>query len=87
MTVVLFLTLIFAIFRIVSRVIWLVLALVAVTHSVFGSLTGFVFLPLCPSVLPVPLSLPHPRRRFISGIIASVIFVDLDYLLCFIEVL
>jgi hypothetical protein len=81
MTVVLFLTLIFAIFRIVSRVIWLVLTPIAVTHSVF------VFLLLCPSVLPALLSLPHPRHRFISGIIASVIFVDLDYLLCFIEVL
>jgi hypothetical protein len=55
----------------------------AVTHSVFGSLTGFVFLLLRP---PVLLSLPHPRCRFISGIIVSVIFVDLDYLLCFVEV-
>jgi hypothetical protein len=42
----LFLTLIFAIFRIVARVIWLVLALGTVTHNIFGNLTGFVFLPL-----------------------------------------
>ncbi|XP_022685243.1 uncharacterized protein LOC101770506 [Setaria italica] len=36
--------------RIVARVSWLVLALVVVILSVFGSLTGFVFLPLRPSV-------------------------------------
>jgi hypothetical protein len=83
MTVVSFLTLIFAIFRIVAQVIWLVLALDAVTHIVFGSLTDFVFLPLRP---PVLLSLLRPCRRFISGIIVWVIFVDLDYLLCFVEV-
>jgi hypothetical protein len=58
----------------------------AMTHSVFGSLTGFVFLPLRPPVLPVLLSLLRPRRCFISGIIFWVIFVDLDYLLCFVEV-
>jgi hypothetical protein len=86
MTVVSFLTLIFAIFRIVAQVIWLVLALDAVTHIVFGSLTDFVFLPLRPPVLPVLLSLLRPCRRFISGIIVWVIFVDLDYLLCFVEV-
>jgi hypothetical protein len=56
------------------------------THSVFGSLTGFVFLPLHLPVLPVLLSPPHPRRHFISGVIVWVIFVALDYLLCFIEV-
>jgi hypothetical protein len=69
MTVVSFLTLIFAIFRIIARVIWLVLAPDIVTHNVFESLTGFVFLPLCPPVLPVLLSLLRPRLRFISGII------------------
>jgi hypothetical protein len=86
MTVVSFLTLIFAIFRIVTQVIWLVLALDAMTHSVFGSLTGFVILLLCLPVLPVLLLLLHPCHHFISGIIIWVIFVDLDYLLCFIEV-
>jgi hypothetical protein len=57
-----------------------------VTHSVFGSLTGFIFLLLRPPVLPVLLSLLGPCYRFISGIIVWVIFVDLDYLLCFVEV-
>jgi hypothetical protein len=57
-----------------------------VTQSVFGSLTGFVFLLLRLPVLPVLLPLPCPRRHFISGIIVSVIFVDLDYLLCFVKV-
>jgi hypothetical protein len=83
MTVVSFLTLIFAIFKIVARVIWLVLAPGAVTHNVFGSLTGFIFLPLH---LPVLLLLLRPRHRFLSGIIVSVIFVVLDYLHCFVEV-
>jgi hypothetical protein len=69
MTVVSFLTLIFAIFRIIAPVIWLVLAPDAVTHNVFGSLTGFVFLSLRPPVMPVLLSLLHPRHHFISGII------------------
>jgi hypothetical protein len=86
MTVVSFFTLIFATFRIAAWVIWLVLAPGAMTHSVFGSLTDFVFLSLRLPVLPVLLSLPRTRRRFISGIIVWVIFVDLDYLLCFVEV-
>jgi hypothetical protein len=58
----------------------------AVTHNVFRSLTGFIFLPLHPPVLPVLVSLLRPRRHFISGIIVWVISVDLDYLFCFIEV-
>jgi hypothetical protein len=87
MTVVTFLTLISATFRIVARVISLVLASGAVTHSIFGSLTGFGFLPLRPPVLPFLPSLLPPRRRFFTGIIVWVIFVVLDYLLCFIEVL
>jgi hypothetical protein len=58
----------------------------AVAHSVFGSLTGSVFLPLRLPVLPVLLSLLRPHRRFISDIIVCVIFVDFDYLLCFIKV-
>jgi hypothetical protein len=69
MAVVSFFTLIFAIFWIVARVIWLVLAPGVVTHIIFESLTGFVFLPLRPPVLPVLLLLLHPRRHFISGII------------------
>jgi hypothetical protein len=36
----------------VARVIWLVLALGVVTHNIFASLTGFVFLSLRPPVLP-----------------------------------
>jgi hypothetical protein len=83
MTVVLFLTLIFAIFRIITWVIWLVLAPGVMTHSVFGSLTGFVFLPQLP---PVLLSLLRPHCHFLSGIIIWVIFVVPDYLLCFVEV-
>jgi hypothetical protein len=81
-----FFTLIFAIFRIVARVIWLVLAPGTMTHNVFGSLTGFVFLPLHPPVLPVLSSLLRPHHRFLSGIIVWIIFVVLDYLHCFIEV-
>jgi hypothetical protein len=64
----------------------LVLAPGAVTHNVFGSLTGFVFLPLRLPILPVLPSLLHPRRHFLSGIIVWVIFVVLDYLLFFIKV-
>jgi hypothetical protein len=81
-----FLTLIVAIFRIVVRVIWLVLAPDIVTHNVFGGLTAFIFLPLCPPVLPDLSSLLHPRCYFLSDIIVWVIFVVLDYLLCFVEV-
>jgi hypothetical protein len=40
-----------------------------VTHSVFGSLTGFVFLPLCPPVLLAPSLLLHPRRHLLIDII------------------
>jgi hypothetical protein len=86
MTVVLFLTLIFVIFRIIARVIWLVLAPNAMTHSVFGSLTSFVFLSLCLPVLSVLLLLLRPRRRFLSGIIIWVIFMVFDYLHYFIDV-
>jgi hypothetical protein len=86
MTVVSFLTLIFAIFKIVARVIWLVLAPGAVTHSVFGSLTGFIFFLLRLPVLPVLLLLFRPRHQFLSDIIVWVIFVVLDYLHCFVEI-
>jgi hypothetical protein len=77
---------IFAIFRIVTRVIWLVLPPGAMTHIFFGSLTGFVFLLLHPPVLPVLLSLLHACHHFINGIIIWVIFVDVDYLLCIVDV-
>jgi hypothetical protein len=81
MTVVLFLILIFVMFRIVARVTWLVLALVVMIHSVFGSLTGFVFLPLPLPVSPALLVLLHPHHLLLSGIIIWVIFVALDCLL------
>jgi hypothetical protein len=86
MTIKLFLTLIFAIFRIIAWVIWLVLAPGGVTHSIFGNLTRFVFLMLRSPILPVLPSLLRPHRRFLSGIIVWVIFVVLDYLHFFIEV-
>jgi hypothetical protein len=69
MTVVLFLILIFATFRIVTLVTWLALAPIAVIHNVFGSLTGFIFLSLRPLVLLDLLMLRHPRRHWLSGII------------------
>jgi hypothetical protein len=83
MTVVPSLTLIFAIFRTVAWAIWLVPAPGTMTHNAFESLTSFVLLLLC---LPVLLSLPHPHHHFISDITVWVIFVDLDYLVYFIEV-
>jgi hypothetical protein len=46
MTVMLFLILIFAIFRIVALVTWLALAPIIMINNVFGSLTNFVFHPL-----------------------------------------
>jgi hypothetical protein len=57
-----------------------------VTHNVFWSLIGFVFLPLRLLVLPVLLLLLHSCCRFLSGIIVWVIFVVLDYLYCFVDV-
>jgi hypothetical protein len=86
MIVVLFLILMFAIFRIIALVTWLALAPVIVIHSAFGSLTGFIFLPLRPSVLSAPPVLLHPRRHLLSGIIVWVIFLTPDYLLCFVEI-
>ncbi|WVZ71374.1 hypothetical protein U9M48_019966 [Paspalum notatum var. saurae] len=61
--------------RIVTRVTWFVLALVVVILSVFGSLTGFVFLPLRLPVLTAPLWLLYPLRLLLSGIIGWVTFV------------
>jgi hypothetical protein len=86
MTVVLFLILIFAIFRIVALITWLALANVVVIHSVFGSLTGFIFLLLR---LPVLLALPsllHPRHHLLNGIIGWATLVAPGCLHCFIEV-
>jgi hypothetical protein len=76
----------FAIFKIVAQVIWLVLAPDTVTHSIFGSLTSFGFLLICPLVLPILPSLLRPHCHFLSCIIIWVIFVVLDCLHCFIEV-
>ena len=84
MTVVLFLILMFAIFRIVALVTWLALAPVGMIHNVFGSLTDFVFLPLRPPVLSDLSS--RPRRRFLSGIIVWATLVAPGCLHCFIEV-
>jgi hypothetical protein len=81
-----FLTLIFAIFWIVTQVTWLVLAPGVVTHIVFESLTGFVFLLLRLPVLLVLLSLLRPCRCFLSGIIVCIIFMVFNYLHCFVEV-
>jgi hypothetical protein len=86
MTVVLFLTLMFAIFRIIAMVTRLTLAPIIMIHSVFGSLTGFIFLPLRLPVLSAPPVLLRPRRYLLSGIIVWVIFLNPDYLLCFVEV-
>jgi disulfide bond formation protein DsbB len=69
MTVMLFLILIFATFRIVALVTWLALASVIVIHNIFESLTDFVFLPLRPPVLSALLVLRHLRHHLFSGII------------------
>jgi hypothetical protein len=42
---------------------------VVMIHSVFGSLTDFIFLPLRPPVLSAPPVLLHPRRHLLSDII------------------
>jgi hypothetical protein len=76
----------FAIFRIIALVTWLALAPVVVIHSVCGSLTGFIFLPLRPPVLSALPVLLHPRRHWLSGIIVWDIFLAPSYLLWFIEV-
>jgi hypothetical protein len=69
MTIVLFLILMFVIFRIVTLVNWLALALIGVIHNVFGSLTGFVFLSLRLPVLSALHMLLRPCCRLLSGII------------------
>ncbi|WVZ75789.1 hypothetical protein U9M48_023820 [Paspalum notatum var. saurae] len=60
---------------IITGVTWLVLALVVVILSVFGSLTGFDFLPLRLPVLTAPLWLLCPLRLLLSGIIGWVTFM------------
>jgi hypothetical protein len=79
MVVVLFLILTLVVFRISARVIWLVLALAAVILSVFGSLTGFVFLLLHLPVLSVLLRLHQLPPLLLSGIIGWDIYVVLGY--------
>lgn len=90
MVVVLLSILIFVVFRIDAREFWLVLALATITHSVFGSLTGFIFLSLpLPVLLPPPsppLLLHPPLRLLLSGIIVWDIFVGRVYLLYFVVV-
>jgi hypothetical protein len=86
MTVVLFLILMFVIFRIVTLVTWLALAPVVVIHSIFESLTGFIFLPLRPLVLLALPMLLYLRRRLLSDIIIWVIFMPPNYLHYFIDV-
>jgi hypothetical protein len=82
----LFLILMFAIFKIVALITWLALALVIMIHDVFGSLTGFIFLPMSPSVLSALPMLLRSHHHLLSGIIVWVLFVASDCLLCFIEI-
>ena len=86
MVVVSFLILTLVVFRIASRVSWLVLALVDMTLSIFGRLTGFVFLPLLLPVLLVLLCPRHPHRLLLSGTIVWDISVARVYLRSFIVV-
>ena len=82
-TVVLFLSLTLVVFRTAARGLCLVLALGAVIRSVFGSSTGFIFLPLSPPAsrpLPLPLLLLRPPLHLLlSGTIVSVISVARVY--------
>jgi hypothetical protein len=86
MTVMLFLILMFGIFRTVTLLTWLALAPVVVIHNIFVSLTDFIFLPLRPPVLSALPVLLHPRRHLLIVIIVWVIFLALGYLLYFVEV-
>jgi hypothetical protein len=85
MTVVLFLILIFATFMIIALVTWLALAPIIVFHSVFGSLTGFIFIPLRPPILSALLMLCHPHHHLLNGIIVWATFVAPAYWLFFVE--
>src|SRR3954468_19965703 len=62
-----FSTLTLVLFSTVALVLYLVQVPVAVTLRVFGSLTGFIFLPLLPLPVPPPL-LPYLPALFSSGI-------------------
>jgi hypothetical protein len=84
--IMLFLILMFAIFRIITLVTWLALAPIVVIHSIFGSLPSFIFLPLHPLILLVLPMLFHPNHRLLSDIIVWIIFVAPGCLYCFIEV-
>jgi hypothetical protein len=86
MIVMLFLILMFVIFRIVTLVTWLALAPVVVIHNVFRSLTGFIFHLLRPLVLSAPPVLLHPHHHLLSGIIVCDIFLVPGYLFCFVKV-
>jgi hypothetical protein len=86
MTVVFSLILMFAIFRIITLVTWLALTPIGVIHNVFGSLTDFVFLLLCPPVLSAPPMLLHPCHHMLSSIIVWATFVALNCLLCFVKI-
>jgi hypothetical protein len=86
MTVMLFLILMLFILTIVALVTWLALASVGVIHSVFGSLTDFIFLPLRLPVLSTLPMLLGPHHHLLSGIIVWATFVAPDCLLCFIRV-
>jgi hypothetical protein len=59
---------------------------VIVIHSVFGSLTDFIFLSLHSPVLSALPVLLHLHHHLLSGIIVWVIFLTPNYLLCFVEV-
>jgi hypothetical protein len=85
MNVVLFLILMFAIFRIIALVTWLALAPISVIHNVFERLTGFVFLPLLPLVLSALPMLLHPCCCFLSGIIVWATFVAPNCLHYFVD--
>jgi hypothetical protein len=76
----------FAIFRIITLVAWLALAHVGVIHSIFGSLTSFIFLSLRPPILSVLPLLLRPCHHLLSDIIIWGTFVALDCLLYFIEI-
>jgi hypothetical protein len=87
MIVMLFLILILSIFRINTLVIWLALPPpIIMIHNIFGSLTGFIFLPLRPPVLSALPSLLHPSRRLLSGIIVWATLVAVVCQHCFVEV-
>jgi hypothetical protein len=62
----------FAIFRIIALVTWLALPPIVMIHNVFGSLTGFIFLPLRSTILLALLVLLHPRHHLLSDIIVWV---------------